>query len=288
MQMKAAGPARRLDLLLRRMRRRQRIGGRRAQHRAVEMRQRQRRLEQRTGAFARSPRSRRGCSRMSMALSSATCANRLSPPCASTPSISRSALSRNAVLAGKGGQPDQVLRDDGIRVRDRVVGGRGRPHHQPFGIVGGEIIGAGRRRWHSGGRAPPARSWPGRDSRASPVASNSASAAADHGGEVRGQPGKQQPALPERMPEPVVSGHVVAHEGEGAFRHRDPAGLIKCQPGMGQAPRSSCPFQSASTLSSRPGRTRFSRILCSMDRSMGSAASISMLRGKSLSLLRIL
>ena len=82
-------------------------------------------------------------SRRSSALSSATWTNRFCAATGSTPSNNRSACVAPGVVAGQRRQPHQVLRGERVRVGRGVVGGGGRPHHQAFGVVGGEEIAAG-------------------------------------------------------------------------------------------------------------------------------------------------
>ena len=81
-------------------------------------------------------------SRRSSALSSAAWLQQVVGRAASTPSNSRSACSRHAVVAGQRREPHQVLRRDRVRIGGGVVAGRSRPHHQALGVVGGEEIAA--------------------------------------------------------------------------------------------------------------------------------------------------
>ena len=52
----------------------------------------------------------------------------------------RRPCSRQCIVAGERREPHQILRDQAVRIGDRFVERRLRPHHQAFGVVGGEEI----------------------------------------------------------------------------------------------------------------------------------------------------
>ena len=82
-------------------------------------------------------------SRKSSALSSATWLNRLRSAADRMLSISRSAFSRQLIVAGQHRQPHQILRRHRVGIGRGVVGGGMRPQQQVVGVVGRQIIAAG-------------------------------------------------------------------------------------------------------------------------------------------------
>ena len=179
-------------------------------------------------------------SRRSSAFSSDACDEQVLACAASTPSNSRSACVAPGVVAGQRREPDRFCAAIAVRIRRRVVAGRGRPHHQAFGVVGGEVIAAVAPGWRSAGRTRAARSGPGRDSRRWPVASYSARRGADHLREVGRQSRDRAGALP-RQEWPSRSPLVMSlrDEIEGAPRAIDPGRLAEHRAGVAPAPRSS-------------------------------------------------
>ena len=101
---------------------------------------------------------------------------------------------------------------------------RARAHHEALGIVGGEeitaVVGIGVMAIEG--------ALPGeRLVKVGPLAYGlvERQRGPHHAGEVRGQPGQQQPPGAPGMPQPVAAGHFGGDEAEGARRHFDPARL---------------------------------------------------------------
>ena len=174
---------------------------------------------------------------------------------------SRSAgrLSPPRVVTGQHREPHQILRSHRVVIGRGIIAGRMRPHDQSLGcVVGGEIIAAGFRIGVMRVEARPARSARDRDSgaRRSP---HKRECGADHRGEIGGQAGIQELALAPGMAEPVALASSVGDEIEGALAPSPiHSGSSRRTPALASAAIIS-PFQSASTLSSSPGRTRPSR-----------------------------
>ena len=180
------------------------------------------------------------------------------------------------MLPGEDGEADQVLRRQCVCVRGRVVSGGVGPHHQVAGVVGGEevpaIVGIG-----VVAVERPARPAPARDKRMSRSLVER-ERRADDGGMIGGKARNDEPAGAPGMSEPVAVRHLGVDAQEGARRHRRAAGS-KARLAVTSAAIIS-PFQSARTLSSRPGRTRRARAASNFSRIGASLASSSMLRGK--------
>ena len=170
--------------------------------------------------------------------------------------ISRSARCAPLLVAGEQREPDEVLCRDAVVVGRGVVGGGGGPHHEAFGVGGGEIIEC--RRWRSRGRARAARRAPFPDRR---PARSPRRARARRGSSRRN-----------RTRGRGIRAGLRARNGRAGRRASSCAAMKSnaraamssqiCSPNTRPALASAAiisPFQSASTLSSSPGRTRVAR-----------------------------
>ena len=221
-------------------------------------------------------------------MSSAACANRLSPPPRQHAVEQPVGLLAPGVVAGQRGEPHQVLRGDRVRIGGGVVAGRGRPHHQALGVVGGEEIAAVRRIGVVRVEARAARPAPARDRRArrsprrAPArrgswrrsrrrARDTAAGPRARNGRA-GRPWSCARAMKSKARAAIVDPGRLAEHGAGIDQRRDHQAVPVGQHLVVEAG----PHPLAARTSS------------SLARSMASRASSSSLRGKLLSRLRIL
>src|SRR5262249_49949449 len=185
-----------------------------------------------------------------------------------------------SVLTGKDREADQVLRRQGIGVRCRIIGGGVGPHDQAGGVVGGEEVAA----VVGIGVVAIERRLPGQCAFEMGLLAGrlvKRQRGPDHGGVIRGVAGRGE--CRSRSPWAILAS--TNRKARAAISSQ--CGSSNTRPALTSAAIIR-PFQSASTLSSRPGRTRLPRAISNVSRIGASFFSSSMLRGKCLRRLRIL